>query len=90
MTAIDALREGEVDRLLSQCLNLILEVDFPELWSDILSRNPAVLGPPIQHELGWGSEILVPLTTGESLAFDLDARMVALRAPRRRRGHPAR
>ena len=90
MTAIGAGAEAEVDRLLSQCLNLILDCDFPEIWSEILRRHPVVIGPPIQHELGRGSEIRVPLMTGDSLAFDLGARMVALRRPRRRSGAGAR
>ena len=85
MTVTDASDEPEVDRLLSRCLSLILDCDFPEIWSEVLCCHPTVLGPPIQHDQAWGSEIRVPLTTGDSLAFDLDARIVALRAARRRR-----
>lgn len=85
MTAIGASGKAEVDRLLSQCLSLILDCDFPEIWSELLCRHPTVLGPPIRHDQGWGSEIRVALTTGDSLAFDLDARIVALRAARRRK-----
>ncbi len=90
MKAIEGTGAAEVDRLLSQCLSLILDCDFPEIWSELLCRHPTVLGPPIRHDQGWGSEIRVPLTTGDSLAFDLDARIVALRTARRPRATSGR
>jgi hypothetical protein len=76
---------GEADRLLSECLGLILDCEFQEIWSEVLCRHPTVIGPPIRHELGFCSEIRVPLANGDSLAFDLGARMVMLRGPRWRR-----
>ena len=56
---------GDIDGLLSQCLGLVLDCEFQEIWSEILCRHATVVGPPIQYEMGWGSEIRVPLTTGD-------------------------
>ncbi|BAV47046.1 hypothetical protein MesoLj113a_28420 [Mesorhizobium sp. 113-1-2] len=43
--------------------------DFPTIWKAILKVHPCVTGSPIQDRSDDGPVLLIPLITGQFLAF---------------------